>query len=367
MDSVGWLFSWHSVQSSEWHRPTSSLSAIPKQMRALSVVAVPRQDRIESDCGMNSPRAGIIDIAMRYELSDLRLFLEIAQARSLTAGASAVYITPSAASYRLKNLEQALGTPLFERTSRGMELTPAGDTMLAHVRELLEGVERMQSDVGRFTSGVKGHVRLTANSSSLHGFVTPTLSRFLVTFPGVDAEIEERQSETIPGAVLAREADVGIFAGPSLVEGLATYPYAVDHLVIAAPRDHVLASHREIRLGAALEFEFVCMARKSSNYLFLRDTAQKLGKSVRARLHTHSFESVLALVAAGVGIALVPSSILGNRPQSEQIAVIGLEEPWAVRELTLVIRQDAKFPNYIRALVEYLLEDPLVAATRTRA
>lgn len=302
---------------------------------------------------------------MRYELSDLRLFLAIAQARSLTAAASAVYITPSAASYRLKNLEQALGTSLFERTSRGMELTPAGDTMLAHVRELLEGVERMQSDVGRFTSGVKGHVRLTANSSSLHGFVTPTLGRFLVTFPGVDAEIEERQSETIPGAVLAREADVGIFAGPSSVEeGLTIHSYAVDQLVIVTPRDHVLASQAVIRLGAALEFDFVCMSRRSSNYLFLRDTAQKLGKTLRARLHAHSFESVLALVAAGVGIALVPSSILDHRPLSGQVAVVKLEEPWALRELNLAIRQDARFPDYITQLVSYLLEDPQVAATR---
>lgn len=303
---------------------------------------------------------------MRYELSDLRLFLEIAQARNLTAAASAVYITPSAASYRLKNLEQALGTPLFERTSRGMELTPAGDTMLVHVRELLAGVERMQGDVGRFSSGVKGHVRIAANSSSLHGFVTPTLGRFLVTFPGIDAEIEERQSETIPAAVLAREADVGIFAGASALEGLAIHPYAVDQLVIAAPRDHVLASRDEIRLGAALDFEFVCMARKSSNYLFLRDTAQKLGKSVRARLHTHSFDSVLALVAAGVGIALVPSSVLGHRPQSGAVAVIPLREPWALRELHLAVRQDARFPDYITQLVSYLLEDPQVAATRAR-
>ncbi|HRO53982.1 MAG TPA: LysR family transcriptional regulator, partial [Alicycliphilus sp.] len=86
---------------------------------------------------------------MRYELSDLRLFLEIAQARSLTAGAAAVFITPSAASYRLKNLEQALGTALFERTPRGMDPTPAGEAMLAHVRELFEGIERMQGDVSR--------------------------------------------------------------------------------------------------------------------------------------------------------------------------------------------------------------------------
>lgn len=299
---------------------------------------------------------------MRYELSDLRLFLEIAQARSLTAGAAAVFITPSAASYRLKNLEQALGTALFERTPRGMDLTPAGDAMLAHVRELFEGITRMQGDVSRFISGVKGHVRLVANSSSLNGFVTPTLGRFLVAHPGIDAEIEERQSETIPAAVLAREADVGIFAGPSQVQGLVTHPYAVDRLVIAAPREHVLAARSSIQLGAALDFDFVCMARSSSNYLFLRDSAQKLGKSVRARLHGHNFDAVLALVAAGVGIALVPSSVLGA--QREQLAVIALDEPWALRELSLVVRQGARLPGFIQDFVNFLLEDPQVAMTR---
>ncbi len=301
---------------------------------------------------------------MRYELSDLRLFLEIAQARSLTAGAAAVFITPSAASYRLKNLEQALGTALFERTPRGMDLTPAGDAMLLHVRELFEGVERMQSDVGRFISGVKGHVRLIANSSSLNGFVTPTLGRFLVAYPGIDAEIEERQSETIPAAVLAREADVGIFAGPSSVQGLATHPYAVDRLVIVTPRDHVLASQPGLCLGAALEFDFVCMARTSSNYLFLRDTAQKYGKTVRARLHAHGFDAVLSLVAAGVGIALMPRSVLGGRLQPDQVAVLPLDEPWALRELSLVVRQDARFPGFITEFVNFLLEDPQVAMTR---
>lgn len=258
-----------------------------------------------------------------------------------------------------------MGTPLFERTSRGMELTPAGDAVLTHVRELFEGIERMQGDVSRFISGIKGHVRLVANSSSLNGFVTQTLGRFLVAYPGIDADVDERQSETIPSAVLAREADIGIFAGGTDVEGLTVHPYAVDRLVIVTPRDHVLAAQHSIRLGAALDFDFVSMNRTSSNYLFLRDTAAKYGKNVRTRLHAHGFEAVLSLVAAGVGVAMVPSGVLANRQQSAQLAVIELDEPWALRELNLVVRKDARFPNFITACMNFLLEDPVVAATRT--
>lgn len=302
---------------------------------------------------------------MRYELTDLKLFLEIAQARSLSAGASAVHITASSASYRLKNLEQALGTALFVRTSRGMDLTPAGETVLAHARELFEGVERMHGEVGRFISGLKGHVRIAANSSALNGFATASIGRFLVLNPDVDADIEERQSETIPAAVLAREVDIGIFAGPTEADGLELHRYAMDRLVIAVPGAHALAGEREVKLGAALEFDFVCMSRASSNFLFLRDTAQRIGRPLRTRLHAHSFEAVLSLVAAGLGIALVPTSVLAGLPPG--VATVPLAEPWAQRELSLAVRAGGRLPSFAQALVQFLLEDPRVAMTRAGA
>jgi DNA-binding transcriptional LysR family regulator len=301
---------------------------------------------------------------MRYELTDLKLFLEIAQAKNLSAGATAVHITASSASYRLKNLEHALGTAMFVRTPKGMELTPAGEALLVHVREIFEGVERMHGDVGRFISGLKGHVRLIANSSALNGFATTCIGRFLVLNPDVDADIEERQSETIPGAILAREADIGIFAGPTEMEGLQAHRYAMDRLVIVAPPDHLLAQQTEVRLGAALDFDFVCMNRDSSNFLFLRDMAQKTGKPLRARLHGHSFDAILALVSLGVGVALVPRSVVGGRYARAQLNIIPLAEPWARRELTLVVRDEARLPSFAKAMMQFLLEDPHVVLSR---
>lgn len=301
---------------------------------------------------------------MRYELTDLRLFMAIAQARNLSSGASAVHITASSASYRLKNFEHALGTPMFVRNARGMELTPAGETVLAHVRELFEGVERMHEDVGRFTSGLKGHVRLMANSSALNGFVTSSLGRFLVLNPQIDADVEERQSETIPAAILAREADIGIFAGSTGVAGLEVHRYALDRLVIAVPSSHPLARQPEIKLGAALDFDFVCMNRSSSNFLFLRDTAARTGRALRVRMHAHSFDAVLSLVGAGVGVALVPQSVVSASSDLHGVSMLRLAEPWALRELNLAVRADARLPVFATAFMQFLLDDPAVAATR---
>ena len=305
---------------------------------------------------------------VRYELTDLRLFQAIAEAHSLAGGAAATHITSSAASHRLKNLEHALGTPLFVRNARGMELTPAGETLLAHVRELLQGVERMHDDVGRFTRGLKGHIRLLANSSSLNGFIIPSVSRFLATYPEVNIDLEERASQAIVAAVAAHEADIGILANDlsagSDTAGVSSVRYAVDELVLAVAVGHPLAQQPCARFGAALAFDFVCMSRASSNFMFLRDMAQRTGRLPNVRLHAHSFEAVLSLAEAGVGVALVPRSVAAEAIREGRVVGVGLDEPWAVRELNLVTRADGKLPGFAAAFVQFLLNDPRGAITR---
>lgn len=301
---------------------------------------------------------------MRYELTDLRLFQAIAEAQSLSSGAAAVHITASAASYRLKNLEQAMGTALFVRNSRGMDLTPAGETLLRHVRELLLGVERMHGEVGRFSAGLKGHIRLLANSSSLNGFLIPSVSRFLLAHPDVNIDLEERQSQAILNAIAAQEADIGVMAGEFDAAGVRAMPYAVDELILAVPQGHPLAAQDALRFGAALAFDFVCMSRASSNFQFLRENAQRLGKNPNVRLHAHSFEAVLSLVQAAVGVALVPRSVAAAMLSLGRIRAVRLAEPWARRELNLIVRADGKLPAFASAFAQFLLEDPEVAATR---
>lgn len=301
---------------------------------------------------------------MRYELTDLKLFLAIAEAKNLSTGATNLHITASSASYRLKNLEHAMGVPLFVRTARGMELTPAGNTLLAHVRELMAGVERMHGDVGRFSAGLKGHIRLLANSSSLNGFVVPTVSRFLVANPSVNIDLEERTSQAIPAAIAAHEADIGILAGDVEVPGMQPVRYAVDHLILVAPLDHPLARQPEIRFGEALDFDFVCMNRSSSNFVFLNNMAQRTGKTLNVRLNAHSFEAVLSLVEQGVGVALVPRSVAASALQDARVVGIKLLEQWALRELNLIVRSGDKLAPFAAAFVQFLLNDPRVAATR---
>ena len=301
---------------------------------------------------------------MRYELTDLRLFLAIAEAKSLSGGANAVHLTASSASYRLKNLEFAMGVPLFKREARGMELTAEGTFVLKHVRSLLAGVERMHGEVSGFASGLKGSVKLFANSSSLNGFIVPSLSRFLSANPNVNILLEERSSNTIEAAIAGQEADIGIFAGRAKSAGVNATRYAVDELIIAAPLNHPVVESSPVRFPAVLDLDFVCMSRNSSNYVFLCDMAKLAGKTPKVRIHVHTFDAVLSMVEAGVGVSLVPRSVAANALREKRIAAVALSEPWALRELTLVTQAGVPPSPFVEQVAEYLLDDPIVAATR---
>jgi DNA-binding transcriptional LysR family regulator len=294
---------------------------------------------------------------MRYELTDLKLFLAIADARNLSAGASSLHITASSASYRIKNLEQALSTHLFLRSARGMDLTPAGEVLARHVRGLLAGVERMHDEVGRFSAGLRGQIRILANSSSLNGFIIPAVSGFLVSNPNVNIDLEERASAMIPAAIAAGEADIGVLAGSVEASGVDVLRYAVDTLILVVPVSHPLAQEKEVRFGAALDFDFICMDKHSSNFLFLREVAQRAGKNPNVRIHAHSFEAVLTLVAEGVGIALVPESVAVASLREGKVTKIGLLEPWALRELNLILKSGEQLPSFTAAFVQFLMSE----------
>ncbi len=295
---------------------------------------------------------------MRYELTDLRVFLAIAQAKSLSAGAAEMHLTAPSASYRLKNLEQAMGASLFERTSKGMVLTPAGMTVKKYADSIFGSVDRLHGEMQRHINGISGHIRVFANSSTLTG-IAPVLSRYLAHYPNVNVDLEERLSEDTVRAVLDGNADVGLVAGQIDLHGLHAITYGHDELVFVVPAGHPLAASSRVPLETALTYDLVSIGRKTSNFLYLQGMASRLGMNPRVRVHAPTFEAVLQCVQEGVGIALVPRSIARPALQAHRLAAVGLDEAWAQREQKVVTREPETLPAYARDFVAYVAAQPL--------
>lgn len=301
---------------------------------------------------------------MHYELKDLRLFQAIVETSNLSQGAAIMHMTASSASYRLKNLEYTVGSPLFLRTSKGMMLTAAGEVLSRHAKKLLADVQTMHAELGTYADNLRGSIRLFANSSSLNSFITPSLARFLTSNTSVNVDLKEQESPTIAQSIEEGLADIGVGAGLEERAGLQRELYAIDRLVCAVPPEHPLAGESTVSFQQVLEYDLVSVEKSSSNFLYLSHQARLIGKPMRVRVHVQNFHSLLYLVQAGVGAAIVPASTAQYAMRQASIAVLTLTDAWAARELYLVHAKQPNQPDLVRQFAHVLLNDPQVMAAR---
>lgn len=290
-----------------------------------------------------------------FDLVDLRLFVNIADANSLTRGAERSCTSLAAASMRIKNLEDALDTKLLHRTSQGVTLTPAGQAMLRNALLILQQTERLRGDLLEYAKGVKGRIRLFANSTAMTEFLPAALGRYLSDHPQVDVDLEERVSHDIVRAVLEGSADIGIVAGNVRTDGLDVRPYHKDRLVLATPLDHALADRTSMSFEDALGCEFVSLHSGSAIYAFMNQVANELGASLPIRVQVSSFDALCQMVAAGAGVGVLQNSAARRHARTTDIHVVELTDPWAERHLKICAQDVDSLPGFARELVDYLV------------
>jgi DNA-binding transcriptional LysR family regulator len=291
---------------------------------------------------------------MRFDLTDLRLFCEVVDAGSITAGAARSALALAAASTRIRGMEQSLGAELLTRSRQGVTPTPAGLTLLKHARAILAESARLNEDLGAFAGGASGEVRLLANTNALTEFLPEALSAFLADHPQVSVDLEERLSDEIVGLVAEGVADVGIVAGTVDVGALATYPFRSDRFVVVTPVGHALAAQGSASFAQVLDFDLVGLDRAASLQRFLAAKAAREGRPLRLRVQLRSFDAVCRMVECGVGVGIVPATTAARAVKSMALAVVDLTDEWAQRDLTIVVRAEGELRPYARALVESL-------------
>jgi DNA-binding transcriptional LysR family regulator len=293
---------------------------------------------------------------MRFDLTDLRLFVDVVEAGSITHGAERMHLAVAAASTRIRNMEAVLGTALLHRERQGVHPTEAGRTLLHHARVLLQQAERMRGDLVEYADGLRGQVRLMSNTNALTEFLPEPLSAFLAANPQVNIDLEERLSDEIVAAVADGTADVGIVAGTVEVAGLEVLPFRVDRFVLVVATNHPLSAVEEIAFADTLDFDFVGLDRASALQRFLSEKAERIGRRLKLRVQLRSFDAVCRLVECNVGIGVVPATTAERHAKTMSIHRIELTDEWAVRKLTICVRRQADLPIYARELVRHLAQ-----------
>jgi DNA-binding transcriptional LysR family regulator len=292
---------------------------------------------------------------MRYDLTSLRVFTTVAEELNLTRASQRLHLAVSAVSKRITELEDMVGSPLLVRLARGVALTPAGQSLLHHSRLILDATDAMTEELAGFASGVKGHIRIYANTSTLAQHLPGELEAFLRQYPLVKVDIEERVGSAIVEAVASGLADFGIFGAHTPSRGLETLPYHRDRLAVAVPSGHPLSRRKSLRLADLLQHEFIAPHSSSSLFVLLKEAATRLHASeIRFRLQVSSFDALCRLIEANMGIGVLPKEIVNTYAKVMRIEPVELREPWAVHELFLGARRFDGLPAVTRALVDHL-------------
>lgn len=288
---------------------------------------------------------------VHFDLVDLRLFTHIAEADSLTRGAARACLSTAAASTRIKALEGQLGTRLFYRGRQGVKLTPAGTQLLRHARTILRQVEHVKSEFSGYADGATGHLRVFANTTAVTEFMPEVLAQFLAERPAITVDLQEKLTRDILRGVLEGAADLGIVAGAVDTEGLEIIPISVDRLVVVVSKGHPLAELERVSFDETLNYPHVGLHEGSTLLQFLQGMIKDAGKALPLRIKVSGFEPACRMVAAGVGLGIMPKSSAVRYQATMSLSIIELEEPWAQRERSVVVRELEALPTCGQDLV----------------
>lgn len=292
--------------------------------------------------------------ARRMDLTSLQLFVAVCELGSIGKAAEREFIAASAISKRLADLETTLGTPLLYRHARGVDLTPAGESLLHHARSVLYSLEKMQGELSEYVDGVRGHVRVHASISAIVQFLPEDLGAFIRQHEQVKIDLEEHLSTEVVRAVQEGAADLGICNAGVGTGELQTLPYRQDQLVLIVPRGHALASENAIAFVQSLDWDHVGLHATSSIYLAMREAAAAAGRSIRLRIHVTGLDAMCRMIHNGLGVGVMPRRAFELMHGVGDLACVELKDDWAQRRIELVARDFSTLPVTARLLVDHL-------------
>jgi DNA-binding transcriptional LysR family regulator len=289
---------------------------------------------------------------VRIDLTDLRLFVNVARTKSITRGAELSHLSLAAASARLSSMEEELGARLFERKPRGVRLLPAGETVFEHADSILRLLDHLAIAIRPYANGERQVIRILANTAAMADVLPAALPGYLADHPGISVDVEERPSREIALELARGSFDFGVLADMVDLGSLHTIPVRRDDLVLIAAKGHELDEKRTLRLTEVRSRPFVGLAADAPLQNYIESKAADAGITLTMRLRAQSFDSLCESVRKGIGLAVVPAAVV-QRHAADLIA-IELEDGWAKRTLKIGMRDPAALSGPARELVEHI-------------
>ncbi len=284
------------------------------------------------------------------ELYQLQYFLEAARQKNFTRAAAKLHLAQAALSEQIRKLENEVGAPLFQRGRRESVLTAAGETLAVHAEALLQQAEAARRAVQELIGLRGGRLVIGTIPSVSAGLLPAPIARFRQRYPQVELVLAEGTSETVADWVEAGRVELGIVQSPT-TEGLfAERILMTERFLLLLPNDHPLAGRREADLKALAAEPFVFFKGRARESALA--ACRAAGFEPRMACESGELETVRALVAAGLGVALLPE--LAARRARPECALLRVRRPKVERQLSLIRKRGHTASNAATAFEELL-------------
>ena len=292
------------------------------------------------------------------ELAQLEAFLQVAQHRSFSRAAEALFLTQPSVTARIQSLERDLGERLFERTGRSVTLTDAGRAFMPHAQRALTAVQEGTDAIDAVRHGEVGNIRIGA-SSSIGTYVLPhILRKFRDARPRVHVHLSTGTSEDMIEKLISGEVHLAIcrLTQNPEIESLHLYN---DDLVLVVSPSHPFASRASVTMAEAGREPFLSFERSSSYHSLIYSMFLRAGVVPESVMELDSMETSKHMVEAGLGIAILPVVSVDREVKNGQliqIAINDIEQP-AQREVGVHVPRNRAFPPPIRDFLKVLTEE----------
>lgn len=311
---------------------------------------------------------------MIHELRHVRAFLKVAETRNFTRAADDLHISQSALTVQVQQLEESLGIRLFDRNKRGVTLTAAGKDVYGALQRLFNDAQAIVDHAREVSSASTGFVSIAALPTACATVLPGILHTFAKIHPGIRIHITDLIAERVREAVLKRHVDLGIGTRHGRDSDLRATPLYQDRLVVFVAANHALGALKAITLREATAFDLILPARNSSVRQAVEAIAHRERLSFETRYETNFMPTALALVRAGLGIAILPESAAGL--EAHQFARIPLRNRFSSRHIELLQRKDVTLSPAAEVFAHFLVSrfqtgklarrDPLASDSKSR-
>ncbi|TVR09679.1 MAG: LysR family transcriptional regulator [Planctomycetota bacterium] len=297
------------------------------------------------------------------DLISLKLFIQTAEQQSISKAATQCHIALAAASRRIKMLEHCYGVQLLHRSPKGVQLTAAGKSFLGHARGILYRESVLKAEMSDFLKGIKGYIRLQANTSAITQFLPKELATFSQNFPDVKIALSERRSHSIVHEIRDGKTDLGIVLDGQNWQDIIRFPYHQDTLVAVAPSEHA-RELQDLSFPELLRYDFVGLDSDTAIMRLLSSAATKANKVLRLRVQVSSFEAVCKFVQAGFGIGILPTMIAEEVAPSMGLTLLHLKEEWTKRDMFLCVSDIETLATPTKTLLSHLTGNTNLALSK---